>query len=83
MRPVDFRNWLRREPFKPFRIHLTNGATFEVRHPEQAAVSRATVDLAYPNSTDAGLAGERAVTVVLLHITHLEPIRPAGPASPN
>jgi hypothetical protein len=31
MRPDDVRDWLNERPFKPFRISLTNGITFDVR----------------------------------------------------
>ena len=34
MRPEEFRDFLRREPFEPFRIMLTGGLTYDVHHPE-------------------------------------------------
>jgi hypothetical protein len=39
MRPEEFRNHLRKRPFVPFRVHLSNGDTYDVRHPELAIVS--------------------------------------------
>ena len=38
MGPEDIRQHLRREPFRPFRIRMNNGRTYEVRHPEMARV---------------------------------------------
>jgi len=34
----DLRALFRRQPFQPMKVHLTNGATFEVRHPDQGMV---------------------------------------------
>ena len=30
------------EPFRPFRIHMVSGRTFDVRHPEMIRVGRST-----------------------------------------
>jgi hypothetical protein len=40
MRPEEVKNWLKREPFVPFRMVLSNGRTFEVQHPEMIMVGR-------------------------------------------
>ena len=34
MRPEDILYWLKAVPFKPFRICLNSGRTYEIRHPE-------------------------------------------------
>ena len=34
MRPDDFLQLLRTRPFAPFRIHATDGQTYDVRHPD-------------------------------------------------
>ena len=34
MRIEDLRNALKTEPFHPFRLHLTDGRTIDIRHPE-------------------------------------------------
>jgi hypothetical protein len=31
------------EPFRPFRIHLASGRTFDVRHPEMIRIGRTSV----------------------------------------
>ena len=43
MRPEELRDHLRKRPFRPFRLILTDGRTFEVRHPELAVIGRTTV----------------------------------------
>jgi len=43
MMAEDFRIILNRRPFKPFRMYISNGEHFDVRHPEMATVSASTV----------------------------------------
>jgi hypothetical protein len=38
-------SYTKAEPFRPFRVHMATGATFEVRHPEMARVGRNSVIL--------------------------------------
>jgi hypothetical protein len=73
MRPDDVRQWLQIRPFEPFRIHLTNGVTFDIRHPDQATVGPSAVTLAQPASE---ALTQRTWTIALLHITHIEPLPP-------
>ena len=76
MRPDDIREWLMQRPFQPFRLHLTNGTSFDVRHPDQARIGRSTLVIGMsPPASEAALQTERDVMVALIHITHLEPIR--------
>jgi hypothetical protein len=32
--------YLKAEPFRPFRIHMASGRTFEIRHPEMVRVGK-------------------------------------------
>jgi hypothetical protein len=45
MRPENIRDFLQRKSFQPFRVTLTDGRSFEIRHPELAMVGRSTVAL--------------------------------------
>lgn len=82
MRPEEVNGWLKREPFVPFRMVLSNGRTFEVRHPEMVMVGRTWVVVG-----DLVLAGdfplpESYVTVALVHVNLIEPLRsPSPPAT--
>jgi len=82
MSPEALRDTLRHQPFEPFRLVMTDGAGFEIRHPDLLWVGRSTAMV--------GLTGEpgqtfyeRAVKVTLLHIVRLEPlgITPSSPQS--
>jgi len=38
--PQELMSYLKAEPFRPFRIHMASGQTFDIRHPEMARVGR-------------------------------------------
>jgi hypothetical protein len=73
MRPEDLRDRLRRRPFQHFRLILTDGRAFEVRHPELAMVGQSTVaiGLARPGRDEA--SSERLITVPLVDVLRIEP----------
>ena len=73
MRPEDIREFLQRRPFQPIRITLTDGRTYDVRHPELAMVGRSTVAIGVPAPDDPSPVYDRRVTVSLLHIMQVEP----------
>jgi hypothetical protein len=71
MTPQHITALLERTPFVPFRIHLTNGQTFDVKHPDFVWVFRSRLELAVP-STDEQKIMDRAEHISLLHITRIE-----------
>lgn len=73
MRPDDIRGFLQRQPFRPFRLTLSNGQIYEVRHPELAMVGRSTVTIGLPSPGDPEPIYDRLVTVSLLHVLKIEP----------
>jgi hypothetical protein len=69
----ELRDTLKQQPFEPFRLVMTDGGRFEIRHPDLLWIGRRT---AY-----VGLVGqpgqtffERSVKVNLAHIVRVEPI---------
>jgi hypothetical protein len=73
MRPEDLRDQLRRRPFRPLRLTLTDGRTYEVRHPELAMVGRSTVAIGLARPGDPESNGDRLVTVPLVEVLRAEP----------
>lgn len=76
-----FREWLVQRPFKPFRLVMSSGQTYEVRHPEMAWLTR-TSTLVGVDQTDEGVPAEFKICS-LLHVNAVEPInlgesKPAG-----
>jgi hypothetical protein len=55
---------LRRQPFEPFEIRLTNGEKYEIRHPEMALLLKTRIIIAQPD--------DRTVICPLLHIASVE-----------
>ena len=74
MRLEDLLEVLRQRPFQPFRIHVSDGIIYEVRHPELVLVGRSKAVVFFPDPRRPPPAFDKYETVSLLHITRLEPI---------
>ena len=64
------RDFLRREPFEPFVIRLSNGEAHEVRHPECVAITKSQVIVTYPDE-------DRVVHCGLIHVNAVESLQRA------
>jgi len=40
MSPQEILNYVKAKPFRPFRIQMNSGRTFDIRHPEMVQVGR-------------------------------------------
>jgi hypothetical protein len=83
MAPEELVAALRRRPFVPFRITLTEGTTYEIRHPELCMAGRRSAVIGLPVPGDPDRLFDRSVTVDLLHIVQIEPLETAGRANPE
>ena len=52
MRHEDLIELLEERPFVPLRLHLSNGRTHDIRHPEMAIAGRDVVALGIENDED-------------------------------
>jgi hypothetical protein len=77
--PEDLLPYTRRQPFVPFRLHLTDGVVYEVHHPDMMVVSRRTVAVGVPAGAGQPFA-ERVDLLSMLHIVRVEEIQ--SPAVP-
>ena len=68
MNADTIKEYLRREPFEPFVIRLSNGEVHEIRHPECAFVMKTRVIVYYPDE-------DRSVTCALVHINSVEALQ--------
>jgi hypothetical protein len=76
MRVQELRDILGRRPFRPFRVVLTDGAAFEVRHPDLCMIGVGSVVIGLPPASQPAGAEpvyERTVIVDWSHITCIEP----------
>jgi hypothetical protein len=67
----DLTKLLEQSPFVPFRLHLTNGQAFEVRHPDFVWVFRNYLLLAVPAPEHTKFM-DRQEFISLLHIVRIE-----------
>ena len=50
MPPQDLLQALRRRPFEPFRLHVSDGTVYEVRHPELVIVALGSAVVGMPTA---------------------------------
>lgn len=67
-----FRNLLSERPFKPFRLIMSSGQSYEVRHPEMALITKSDI-LVGVDIEDDGVPAEFRICS-MLHVTAAEPI---------
>ena len=72
MNPETLREQIRKQPFEPFRVYLSDGSHYDIRHPEMIAISRRDVAIAIGLGTDE--LPDRLATCDPLHIVRVEPI---------
>jgi hypothetical protein len=85
MRADELTELLRARPFVPLRIHLTDGQTYDIHHPDLVLVLRQRVDIGLRPDPTTGVL-ERVAHCSLLHIVRVEelpPTTPAGAAPPE
>jgi hypothetical protein len=73
MRPDDVLVWVRAVPFRPFRVHLNSGRTYDIRHPEMLRVGRSSVNV-YSFAGEPSDPYERMEMVSILLIERIEPL---------
>ena len=62
---------VREHPFEAFRIHLSDGKSYGVRHPEQIMVGRRS---SHVGIGDGERPFQKIAAVSNIHITRLEPL---------
>ena len=81
MRSEELRDHLRKRPFQPLRLILTDGRSFEVRHPELAVVGQSTVAVGLARRGDPEPMQDRSITIPLVDILRVEPTKSSPAAS--
>lgn len=72
MRPEDLLELVRARPFEPFRLYLSDGAMFEIQHPDMAIVQRTKITVGVPRPEGSSGPADRTVNCALIHITRTE-----------
>jgi hypothetical protein len=66
--------WIRRQPFVPFRVCITDGSSYEVRHSELIMAGARSLMIGIPGPSLPEDVYELAAVVALIHITRIEPL---------
>ena len=61
---------LRRQPFSPFEVHLSNGEVHEARHPKNAMLLKSSLLLVYPGK-------DNFVICDWSHVSNVQPVQRA------
>jgi hypothetical protein len=70
MNMETIREWLRRAPFEPFELRLSNGEAHQVRHPENLALGKNRIIIVDPET-------DQAVHCALIHVNIIAALQPA------
>jgi hypothetical protein len=81
MRPECIRDELHRQPFVPLRLHLTDGKTYDIRHPEMIIVTSREVYVGREETSPGSGIAKGLDLVSLLHVVRVEQIPFASTAS--
>jgi hypothetical protein len=73
MSPQEVLNYLQAQPFRPFRIRMNSGRTFDISHPEMVRVGRRDV-LIFTFVSDSPAVYDRWESVSLLLIESISPL---------
>jgi len=76
MNVQTFRDALATRPFQPFRIVMSSGVSYEIRHPEMAWLTKTSIVVG-TGEMDQGVPADHR-TCSLLHVTAIEPITAAN-----
>ena len=69
----ELATWLRTKLFGPFRIVLTDGATYDIYHPDQIYTLRTVMEVGVRRES-SGLVEQMSILVALVHVVRLEPL---------
>ncbi len=73
MAPEELHETLKQQPFEPFRIVLTDGESYDIRHPDLVLVGKRTAIVGLMGRANTPFF-DRTVKVDLLHISRIEPL---------
>ncbi len=67
-----FRDLLKKQPFAPFRLVMSSGQTYDIRHPEMAMLTKTDILVGVDETKDGVPANFKICS--LLHVTSIEPL---------
>ncbi len=75
MQRDTLREWLKRQPFQPFRVHLTDGRTYDIRFPRMNLLAQTFIKIGIPApDIPSDMVCDHTEFVTLKEITRVEPL---------
>lgn len=71
MRKAELLEVLKKQPFQPFRVCVSDGSKFEIRHPELAIAFSHALLIGQPHKTEPPPSAEQFTFIDYRHITEL------------
>jgi len=82
MTQADLQTAARRQPFRPFRVVLTTGTTYDIRHPDLIMVGRRSAAIGITNDP-TGTSYDRIFQVDLFHVVGIEELSSSSTNGPS
>lgn len=76
MNVEEIRKHIRRSPFRPFRVFVSDGSHYDIPHPDFILISKTNVEIGIGKNPEE--VPDRTVSCDPLHVTRIEPIRSGG-----
>ncbi len=74
MTPFEIKTQLRTQPFQGIRIYISDGESYEVRHPDMVFVTTSIVQIALPPLDRHGIPTGGSVYVDPVHVPRIQPL---------
>jgi hypothetical protein len=74
MYPEEIIRFLRAQPFAPFQMRISNGKTYEIRHPDLAIVTPSAIYVGIPKQGTSLEVATEIVVVSLNHVVEMAPL---------
>ena len=74
MEATEIIKLLRVRPFEPFRIHMTDGRSFDIDHPELSIVTRRKMIIGVGANRESGIS-DHTENCSLIHVVRVEELR--------
>ncbi|HXT11437.1 MAG TPA: hypothetical protein VN873_07720 [Candidatus Angelobacter sp.] len=71
----DIREMMKTKPFRPFKIYLSDGSSYEITNHDMAMISKNYIEVGVHPDPD-GIV-DRIVSCAILHISRIDKLQPA------
>lgn len=80
---MDLYRTLHRKPFQPFRVHLTDGRSYDICYPRNNVVGTTFFVIGIPAPEDPEFIAERTIKVPLEFIDRIESLGQSTSTAPT